>query len=55
MTADIDALRPGLAAGLDALDLPAALAAPLLAYLALLARGHYVLELPTGQGMVIKH
>ena len=38
MSTDIDTLRPELAAGLEALGLPAALATPLLAYLALLAR-----------------
>lgn len=38
MTVDINALRPELAAGLVQLDLDAALAAPLLEYLALLAR-----------------
>lgn len=38
MSTDIDTLRPQLAAGLEALGLPAALATPLLAYLALLAR-----------------
>ena len=35
MSTDIDTLRPELAAGLEALGLPAALATPLLAYLAL--------------------
>ena len=38
MSTDIDTLRPELAAGLEAQGLPAALATPLLAYLALLAR-----------------
>ena len=58
MTADIDALRPGLAAGLDALDLPAALAAPLLAYLALLARWNATYNLTAirdPREMVAKH
>ena len=58
MTADIDALRPGLAAGLDALDLPAALAEPLLAYLALLARWNATYNLTAirdPREMVAKH
>ena len=58
MTADIDALRPGLAAGLEALGLPAALATPLLAYLALLARWNATYNLTAirdPREMVTKH
>ena len=58
MSTDIDTLRPGLAAGLDALGLPAALATPLLAYLALLARWNATYNLTAirdPRDMVAKH
>ena len=58
MSTDIDTLRPELAAGLDALGLPAALATPLLAYLALLARWNATYNLTAirdPRDMVAKH
>ena len=58
MSTDIDTLRPELAAGLEALGLPAALATPLLAYLALLARWNATYNLTAIRGprdMVAKH
>ena len=58
MSTDIDTLRPQLAAGLEALGLPAALAAPLLAYLALLARWNATYNLTAirdPRDMVAKH
>ncbi|HMT37096.1 MAG TPA: 16S rRNA (guanine(527)-N(7))-methyltransferase RsmG [Thermomonas sp.] len=58
MSTDIDTLRPELAAGLEALGLPAALATPLLAYLALLARWNATYNLTAirdPRDMVAKH
>ena len=58
MSTDIDTLRPELAAGLEALGLPAALATPLLAYLALLARWNATYNLTAirdPHDMVAKH
>jgi len=58
MSTDIDTLRPQLAAGLEALGLPAALAAPLLGYLALLARWNATYNLTAirdPRDMVAKH
>jgi 16S rRNA (guanine527-N7)-methyltransferase len=58
MSTDIDTLRPQLAAGLEALGLPAALATPLLAYLALLARWNATYNLTAirdPRDMVAKH
>ena len=58
MSTDIDTLRPELAAGLEALGLPTALAAPLLAYLALLARWNATYNLTAirdPRDMVAKH
>ena len=58
MSNDIDTLRPQLAAGLEALGLPAALATPLLAYLALLARWNATYNLTAirdPRDMVAKH
>ena len=58
MSTDIDTLRPELAAGLDALGLPDALATPLLAYLALLARWNATYNLTAirePRDMVAKH
>ena len=58
MSTDIDTLRPELAAGLEALGLPAALAAPLLGYLALLARWNATYNLTAirdPRDMVAKH
>ena len=58
MSNDIDTLRPELAAGLEALGLPAALATPLLAYLALLARWNATYNLTAirdPRDMVAKH
>ena len=58
MSTDIDTLRPELAAGLEALGLPAALATPLLAYLALLARWNATYNLTAirdPREMVAKH
>lgn len=58
MSTDIDTLRPELAAGLEALGLPAALATPLLAYLALLARWNATYNLTAirdQRDMVAKH
>jgi len=58
MSNDIDTLRPELAAGLEALGLPAALAAPLLGYLALLARWNATYNLTAirdPRDMVAKH
>ena len=58
MSTDIDTLRPELAAGLDALGLPAALATPLLAYLALLQRWNATYNLTAirdPRDMVAKH
>ncbi|MBN8264502.1 MAG: 16S rRNA (guanine(527)-N(7))-methyltransferase RsmG [Xanthomonadales bacterium] len=58
MSNDIDTLRPQLAAGLEALGLPAALAAPLLGYLALLARWNATYNLTAirdPRDMVAKH
>ena len=58
MSTDIDTLRPELAAGLEALGLPAALATPLLAYLALLARWnatYHLTAIRDPRDMVAKH
>lgn len=58
MSTDIDTLRPELAAGLEALGLPTALATPLLAYLALLARWNATYNLTAirePRDMVAKH
>ena len=58
MSTDIDTLHPELAAGLEALGLPAALATPLLAYLALLARWNATYNLTAirdPRDMVAKH
>ncbi len=58
MSTDIDTLRPQLATGLDALGLPDALATPLLAYLALLARWNATYNLTAirdPRDMVAKH
>ncbi len=58
MSTDIDTLRPQLAAGLEALGLPAALAVPLLGYLALLARWNATYNLTAirdPRDMVAKH
>ena len=58
MSTDIDTLRPQLAAGLEALGRPAALATPLLAYLALLARWNATYNLTAirdPRDMVAKH
>ena len=58
MSTDIDTLRPQLAAGLEALGLPTALATPLLAYLALLARWNATYNLTAirdPRDMVAKH
>ncbi len=58
MSTDIDTLRPQLAAGLEALGLPAALAAPLLGYLALLARWNATYNLTAirdPREMLVKH
>ena len=58
MSTDIDTLRPELAAGLEALGLPDALATPLLAYLALLARWNATYNLTAirdPRDMVAKH
>ena len=58
MSTDIDTLRPELATGLDALGLPDALATPLLAYLALLARWNATYNLTAirdPRDMVAKH
>ncbi len=58
MSTDIDTLRPELAAGLEALGLPAALATPLLAYLALLARWNATYNLTAirdPREMLVKH
>ena len=58
MSTDIDTLRPELAAGLEALGLPTALATPLLAYLALLARWNAIYNLTAirdPRDMVAKH
>jgi 16S rRNA (guanine527-N7)-methyltransferase len=58
MSTDIDTLRPELAAGLEALGLPAALATPLLADLAVLARWNATYNLTAirdPRDMVAKH